>query len=153
MPVPMSGVLSPVEIWDEVLSAGLPLFGVAVDDAHHDFEFSPDRHNPGRGWVMVEAESCGQSDIVEAMADGRFYASTGVCLDELKSCPDEISMRIRPRGNAILVTQFIGANGKVYEEIVGLEPVYRPTGDEGYVRAWIRSSGGGQAWSQPVFLD
>ena len=102
---------------------------------------------------MVEAESCEHSDIVEAMAAGRFYASTGVYLDELISRPEEISIRVRPNDNAITATQFVGAGGVVHCEIIGPEPVYRPTGDEGYVRAWVRSSGGGQAWSQPVFLD
>lgn len=152
-PVPLDDVFSPVEIWDRVLTAGLPLFGVAVDDSHHYHDFGPDRYNPGRGWVMVEAEAPQQAAIVDSLASGRFYSSTGVFLDELNLHQDEISLRIRPRGNAIMVTQFIGADGRVFHETVGHESVYRPTGDEGYIRAWIRSSGGAEAWTQPLFLD
>ncbi|MGH2567936.1 MAG: PHP domain-containing protein, partial [Bacteroidota bacterium] len=42
------------EIWDYLLTSGKRIYGIAVDDAHHfEGEFSPDRANPGRGWVSV----------------------------------------------------------------------------------------------------
>ena len=41
------------EVWDLLLTEGKRLYGIAVDDAHHfQGEFSPDRVNPGRGWVV-----------------------------------------------------------------------------------------------------
>src|SRR4029079_5223667 len=49
------GVVPPTEqMWDELLSAGMRVFGVAVDDAHNfRQEFSIDRANPGRAWVVA----------------------------------------------------------------------------------------------------
>ncbi len=82
-PIPMPGHITPSQIWDHVLSAGVPIFGVASDDSHHYHDFTPDMHNPGRGWVMVESDTLESESIVEAMASGRFYSSTGVYLDEL----------------------------------------------------------------------
>ena len=152
-PIPIPGFLSPSQIWDNVLSAGVPIFGVASDDSHHYHDFSPERDNPGRGWVMVEAESLEADSVVEAMATGRFYSSTGVFLSKLIQSTDEISLKIRKKGDSIFITKFIGASGVVHEEQVGREVAYRPTGEESYIRAHVFSSDGLQAWTQPVFLS
>ena len=152
-PIPVPGLLSPSQIWDRVLSAGVPIFGVASDDSHHYHDFSPDMDNPGRGWVMVEAEGLENEAVVEAMAAGRFYSSTGVFLGELSESADEISLKIRRRADSIFLTRFVGRDGKVYDEQVGREVSYYPTGDEGYIRAHVMSSNGLQAWTQPIFLS
>jgi len=62
-------------------------------------------------------------------------------------------VEVRSQRHLIMVTQFIGKDGFVYQETVGDSASYRPTGDEGYVRAAIRSSDGTQVWTQPVFLE
>ena len=152
-PVPVPGFLSPSQIWDNVLSAGVPIFGVASDDSHHYHDFSPEMDNPGRGWVMVEAQAIEAEAVTEALATGRFYSSTGVFLNGLSESADEISLKIRGRGDSIFITKFIGANGVVHAERIGREVEYRPTGEEGYIRAYIFSSDGLQAWTQPVFLQ
>lgn len=151
--IPIPGFLSPSEIWDKALSAGVPIFGVASDDSHHYYDFSPEMHNPGRGWVMVEAEALEADAITEALATGHFYSSTGVFLNGLAESADEISLEIRGRGASIFVTKFIGADGVVYDERVGRKVAYRPSGEEGYIRAHVFSSDGFQAWTQPVFLS
>lgn len=151
-PVPIPGFLSPSEIWDNVLSADISIFGVASDDSHEYHDFSPDLSNPGRGWVMVESEELGTEAVVEAMAEGRFYSSTGVFLYELKASVDEVSLKIRRKADSIFLTRFIGRDGTLYGEQVGREVSYQPTGDEGYIRAHILSSDGFQAWTQPTFL-
>ena len=152
-PIPIPGFLSPSQIWDKALSAGVPIFGVASDDSHHYHDFSPDMDNPGRGWVMVEADALETEAVVEAMSAGRFYSSTGVFLSELSASADEIALKIRQSSDSLFVTRFIGTDGKVYGERVGREVSYRPTGDEGYVRAHVFSSNGLQAWTQPTFLS
>ena len=152
-PIPVPGFLSPSQIWDKVLSAGVPIFGVASDDSHHYHDFSPDMDNPGRGWVMVESEALETEAVVEAMSKGRFYSSTGVFLSELSESADEIALKIRQSSDSLFVTRFIGRDGKVYGERLGREVSYRPTGDEGYVRAHVFSSNGLQAWTQPTFLS
>jgi predicted metal-dependent phosphoesterase TrpH len=66
------------EIWDYLLSNGKLIFGVATDDSHHYKKFSSLLSNPGRGWIMVKAESRVQADILDNFAKGNFYSSTGV---------------------------------------------------------------------------
>ena len=140
------------EIWDGVLSAGRPIFGVATDDAHHYSDFSYLRANPGRGWLMVHALELTSDAIVEAMASGAFYPSTGVTLTGLQLAQDRISFGIEQEHSCIYATRFIGRNGRLLAESAGNEAEYRPRGNEGYVRATISSSSGAKAWTQPVFL-
>jgi hypothetical protein len=151
-PVPVPELFSPSEMWDHVLTAGVILFGVASDDSHHYHDFAPEMDNPGRGWVMVEGEALEADAVVEAMAQGKFYSSTGIYIEKLAASPDEIKLELRPKRDLIQVTQFIGKDGEVLQETVGTEASYRPTGNEGYIRAAIRSSDGLQAWTQPVFI-
>ena len=140
-------------IWDRVLSAGKPIFGVATDDSHNYKDFHPDLSNPGRGWLMVRAGTLSQDAIVEALASGEFYASTGVVLDDLQTSDDTISLSIEQYHDFIYTTRFIGRNGHVYGEIVGTQAEYSVRGDEGYVRTSVTSSSGPRAWIQPVFLS
>ena len=101
---------------------------------------------------MVESDGLESEAVVEAMADGRFYSSTGVFLGELKASPDQISLKIRPHSDSIFLTSFIGKDGKIHDQQIGREVSYSPTGDECYIRAHVTSSNGLQAWTQPVFL-
>lgn len=108
--------------------------------------------NPGRGWVVVHAEELVSEAIVEGLASGNFYASTGVELTDLKSSSQLVSLRIEQQSTFIYTTTFIGRDAKTYAETTGLEASYEPTGSEGYIRAVVKSSSGSKAWTQPVFL-
>ena len=146
------GKASYEEIWDGVLSAGCAIFGVATDDSHNYKDFHPGMSNPGRGWVVVQAEELVSEAIVEGLASGNFYASTGVELTDLKSSSQLVSLRIEQQSDFVYTTSFIGRDAKTYAETTGLEASYEPMGAEGYIRAVVKSSSGGKAWTQPVFL-
>ncbi|MGH8874786.1 MAG: CehA/McbA family metallohydrolase [Acidimicrobiia bacterium] len=137
------------EMWDGLLSRGLRLWGMGVDDAHHFKAWGPHLSNPGRGWVMVRADQLTGAAIVAAIEAGDFYISTGVGLEHL-STEGGIEVRIAPLGDFRFQTQFVGQDGKVLAEADSLEASYRLR-THGYVRARIRSSGGAMAWTQPVF--
>ena len=141
------------EIWDGVLSAGRPIYGVATDDSHNYKEFRPDLSNPGRGWLMVRAERLSQDAIIDSIVSGDFYASTGVVLSELRISEREIFLSMEPLYDAVFTTRFIGREGHVYAEATGAEASYAARGDEGYIRASVSSSTGPRAWTQPLFLS
>ncbi|MGH7505934.1 MAG: CehA/McbA family metallohydrolase, partial [Longimicrobiales bacterium] len=104
------------EIWDHLLTGGKRIYGIAVDDAHHfTGEFSPARANPGRGWVVVHADTLAAVEILRRMEAGEFYATTGVELDDLVITPTTIEIRIRQHQNFKYTTEFIGAGGRVLE--------------------------------------
>ena len=139
------------QIWDSVLSAGRVIFGVATDDSHNYHDFTPGHSNPGRGWVMVEADELTQDAIVGGLATGRFYASTGVALTRLECSAEGIALEIEEGLHIVYTTQFTGKGGEVLAESTGLTAEYEAVGDEEYVRATVVSSSGPSAWTQPVF--
>ena len=147
------GKPSTEEMWDLVLSAGTVIFGTATDDSHNYHDFTPDKSNPGRGWVVVRATELTVDAIVDGLATGQFYSSTGVNLTDLWIEPESIELGIEPNRSAIFVTTFSGRDGEVLQETEGLEASYQITGEEGYVRATVRSSSGPHAWTQPVFVS
>ena len=139
------------EMWDLVLSAGTIIFGTATDDSHNYHDYTPDASNPGRGWVVVNAPELTVNAIVDGLATGNFYSSNGITLTHLTITAESIDIQIEPYRSTIYVTNFSGLNGETLAEVEGHIASYHIKGDEGYIRATIRSSGGTRAWTQPVF--
>ncbi len=147
------GHFSTEQIWDKVLSSGKPIFGVAADDSHNYRDFSPSHSNPGRGWVMVKSAALTKESILEALAEGNFYSSTGVTLNKLGVSQKGISLEIAQERDFIYTTRFTTVDGELLAEVSGLKADYRATGDETYIRATIANSAGTRAWTQPVFSN
>lgn len=141
------------EVWDFLLTSGMRIYGIAVDDAHHfKGEFGPTRSNPGKGWVVIRARSLNAREIIDNLEAGQFYASTGVELEDVTVEPDKIEVRIRQRSSFKYRTEFIGSGGRVLSVSWENTAVYKLKGDELYVRAKVSDSGGSVAWVQPVFV-
>lgn len=145
-----------------------PLYGVATDDSHH--YHGRGTVSPGRGWVMVRAETLDADALLAAMRRGDFYASTGVTLRDVRYSPETgtIEIEIEPDADATFTTRFIGTRagfdphsepvldeqgqaldvtrrystdiGAVLATTAGTRAAYRLKGDELYVRATITSS-------------
>jgi hypothetical protein len=92
--------------WDGVLSAGHLIYGLAVDDCHgiSRIEFNS-------GWVVVFAATNSKSDILTALGNGNFYATTGNDIG-VKQVGDTIHAASSWFSNI----QFIGQNGAVLKE-------------------------------------
>jgi hypothetical protein len=158
-------------IWDEVLSSGTLLYGVAADDAHsfQRLGVPTAMSAPGRAWVMVRAPELSAEAIAGAMERGDFYASTGVELADYKVSEKAITVAVKPFSRSKYDVVFIGKGGRVLKQMPidpdlsgslptsRLEPVAPPAvyelrGDEGYVRAKVLESNGAMAWTQPVMV-
>lgn len=141
------------EIWDDVLSSGKLLYGIAVDDAHHfKRPWDPSASKPGRGWVVVRAPRLAAPDVLQALERGDFYASTGVELADIVSTAQRVTITIKADASSKYRVRFIGKNGKVLSEVTTNPAVYDVRGDEGYVRAKVLESNGKAAWVQPIML-
>jgi hypothetical protein len=155
------------EMWDRVLSHGHLLYGVAADDAHDYESFAPfasprgpaPRANPGLAWIMVKASELTTASILEALAAGNFYATTGVELLSYESdaegirltLPKSYRYTVEVPGELRYRTYFIGEGGRVLTLDESLTPEYVFEGTELYVRARVEASDGTKAWTQPVF--
>jgi hypothetical protein len=171
--------LSTEEIWDSLLTAGMKIYGVASDDAHHFHTIDSAYSNPGRGWVMVNADELTPVAVTNAMNKGKFYASSGVFLEELiisdysikiivdeKKTNNEISIN-KINGNLSedssegIFIEFIGEAGKILSTLNSSSVTYNFDRSQKYTRAKIivrRKNSFGKiaefyAWTQPVFID
>jgi len=144
-------------LWDQVLTRGTLVYGLATDDSHH-FDDAGERAKIGkhayvgdRAWIMVRAEKS-ISSLRKAVEKGDFYATTGVVLEKLETGRERISLRIKSTHPPV-TTRFIGREGRELHSVRGLEASYTPRGDEGYVRAVVSDDAGRKAWVQPVMLS
>ncbi|HET8775044.1 MAG TPA: CehA/McbA family metallohydrolase [Thermoanaerobaculia bacterium] len=136
-------------MWDELLTAGHRVWGVAVDDSHHlKRPWDTDVALPGKAWVVVRAQQADGKSILGALERGEFYASTGVELEDFGPA----SVKVKEKNLAHYRIQFIGAKGRVLQETLGTSASYKVRGGEGYVRAKVIDSNGRCAWTQPVFI-
>ncbi len=165
------------QLWDIALSLRLHagsreiLYGLATDDTHDYYVTEPSAANAGRGWIHVLAADLNPNTITAAINSGRFYASSGVTLEEVSMGPGQYTVKIQPEPGLTFTTQFFGtrrgfdatatprkdAQGKElknvtaqYGESIGallFETTENPAtyplqGDELYVRARVVSSKG-----------
>ncbi|MFT3698141.1 MAG: hypothetical protein QM831_33680 [Kofleriaceae bacterium] len=136
------------QLWDDVLSRGITLWGIASDDAH-DYP-SPAHHHKmkwpaGGGWVVVKARRDGKA-ILDALAAGHFYSSTGVVLDRAEVDHDELVIQADPHGTYEI--RWI-ENGVVVATDHGTS-AHRAVPASGYLRADIVRDDGAMAWVEPV---
>lgn len=145
------GVPGLEEAWDAILTSGVLLYGIAVDDAHTFKQpGNPDVAGPGRGWVVVRAPRLEARALMEALDRGDFYASTGVELEDYRATARQMTVSVKPRGESKYRIQFIGKGGRLLHEVAEPAATYDIRGDEGYVRAKVIESNGRYAWCQPV---
>jgi hypothetical protein len=136
--------------WDDLLAAGCRLWGLAVDDAH----WRDGDHDAGLGWVWVKADALTPAAILDALARGAFYASSGPELYDLRLEGDRVWMRCSP----VVTVDFVG-NGRLSRRIAAppgetlTEASYRLRREQRYVRVACQDAQGGWAWSNPIFLD
>ena len=132
-------------LWDAALARGAILWGVASDDAH-DYE-GRGKYPPGGGWVMVRARRDPRA-ILDALAAGRFYASSGVVLERAEVEGDELAVAVDPAASGSYTIDFI-ENGRRVESVHG-RFARRRVPAAGYVRAVVTRSDGRRAWVQPA---
>ena len=139
--------------WDTILSHGVLLYGIAVDDAHHFKDpGNPKLAGPGRGWVVVRSRELTARAILDAMERGDFYASTGVELTDYQVTATGMTVTVKKESYAKYRVQFIGRGGQILSEALDSPATYTFRGNEGYVRARVLESNGRVAWLQPAMI-
>ncbi len=129
-------------LWDAALARGATLWGVASDDAHH--YDGGGKYPAGGAWVMVKARRDPQA-ILDALASGHFYASTGVVLERADVERGDLVVEIAASDPGRSIT-FI-ENGK--RTTAPGKTARHPVPANGYVRAVVERADGAKAWIQP----
>ena len=84
--------------WDELLEAGRLCFGIAADDSHHP-GFDSDL-----AWVWLRVPERSQDAVLEALASGCFYSSTGPVIHGVRVEDGLVEVRCSPCRTVTLCT-------------------------------------------------
>lgn len=132
-------------LWDEILTSGGRIWGVATDDFHCQYT------TPGHGWVSVQIPETEENVtwplIVAQLKAGAFYASTYPTFEYIRLDAEQLSAATDRHTRSMRV---IGPGGQVLYEVDGSKLTWSVEPDLAYFRLEA-VSGIKRAWSQPFF--
>ncbi|MCX5758154.1 MAG: CehA/McbA family metallohydrolase [Candidatus Hydrogenedentes bacterium] len=130
--------------WDQLLAAGKRVWGFAHDDCHRAEDL-------GIAWLMLQSREQTPDGVVDALRNGRFYASTGVAITSIRVRENHIRVETGAPCRISALSDYgyrrAMADGTVIEFEVPPNPRYT------YIRVECAGNYGRMAWTQPFFLD
>lgn len=139
--------------WDQLLSGGSRLSGVASDD-NHNHSLPDDSFG---GWICVNAPALTHDDIVRGILDGHFYSSSGPVIHQIGVKDGRVFVECEPVHHINFVAGgkiALGASVWSVDGSNGLRNAsYELRGRETYVRVECVDAAGRAAWSNPIFPD
>lgn len=106
--------ISTEEMWDLINISYLEkkkpiMYGLATDDSHHYHQKDSKWSNAGRGWVMVQADTLSAISLIDALENGKFYATTGVELEKLNSEDGVLTVSVTEEAGVSYTITFMGS--------------------------------------------
>lgn len=153
----LAGEAKATDRWDRLLSQGWRVFGHATDDQHEPDDYFI-------GWNQVQwplATAVTAAGIVDALATGRFYASTGVTIHTIGVSADGQTIQVATDADEI---RWITHEGRIFKKSRSQEDtltlaefrqnkVVHSLGERAtYVRIECLGPGNAAAWSQPFWI-
>jgi hypothetical protein len=134
--------------WDQLLSAGIRVLGVAVDDVH-------DGESMCGGWINVKTHARDAKSILGALKNGCFYSSTGVDIEQVHIEDGLVYVKSAcPVREIVFMSSTPDAGGKLVRAARGsiIEAEYCLTGKEDYLRIELTDYHCRKAWTNPFFF-
>ncbi|MCC7147218.1 MAG: CehA/McbA family metallohydrolase [Phycisphaeraceae bacterium] len=138
----LDGSAYALDKWDMLLSAGRRVWGFANDDSHAPGDVA-------LGWNVAYVTDRSTQGILDALIAGRFYASTGVVISDLRVERDTITLRADNAQRIIALQQV----GKRFAAADGPELRITVPPDAKYVRFECWGQGEQFTWTQPFFIE
>ncbi len=143
---PYSGLLV-----DMIAGAGCCPPLVATDDTHYY------TGEEGRGFIMVEADAVevaggGMAGIMQAIRDGRFYASQGPEIHLTRHDDQTLHLTCSPCEKIVFLSNIVWTRGRVTRGEGLTEATYTLNPGDTFVRAEVTDMDGRCAWSQIITL-
>lgn len=142
------------QAYDEMLRAGTRLFCLATDDNHNRCAPGEPGCDSFGGYTMLKLPRLTYADVIRALKNGDFYATTGPELRELYLADGAVHAQCSPVEKIYMITagrhcqMELAPNGQTVSEAV-----FPLDGDEGYIRVECRDAAGRRAYSNAYFLD
>jgi len=136
--------------YDHALSAGIRWLAFAVDDCHNV------RRDAGRAWIMVKADACTRNAVLDAIRNGRFYASTGPEIHSLSLKRAVLEIECSPVRKVVWHCE--GPFGiAIHAGRKNITRAQQPlTGwmrKARYLRVEVTDARGRKAWSNPIYQN
>jgi len=137
--------------WDNLLSSGKRILGLAVDDAHgRESHLLP--RDWCKAWINVKAASLSADNIMSSIREGLFYSSTGPKITNVVVHHGEIRVETSPARSVSFVSNTaLGAKRTSRGNLLG-GASYKLRGGERYVRVEVTDDRGRKAWTNPIFF-
>lgn len=132
-----------MQLWDEILDAGVMYNAIAVDDIHklaHAF----------KGWTMIAAEECSAPEIMDALRNGNYYASQGPEIHRLSFENGIFTAEFTPCRDAILMSNRHFGYGLTDGAFTSLSFDTSNWPKDNYIRLQLTDADGKFAWSNPL---
>ena len=133
------------DCWDQLLAAGEQCWGYANDDAHYPWQVA-------RAWNVVQVDRQSPEAILESLRTGRFYASTGVTVESIRSSGNQLHIETSDATEIQLYSDY----GVLQQTCPGSSATFRLPeqlvhgSDHTYVRIECVGRGSERAWLQPM---
>jgi hypothetical protein len=134
--------------WDSVLSKHPDFLGFATDDSH----FVPGQQYWKGGWIMVNAASCNQEEILYNIRRGNFYASQGPEFKNIECSQNTVRIETSPVAYIRLIgPRMAGAWIKARENETIEKAEFELPADWPYARLEIEDRDGKRSWTNPLW--
>lgn len=128
--------------WDMLLDKGRRVWEYANDDCHLPV------NDVGLGWNVVYAASKTLPDIVAALRNGRFYASTGVSISNIDVDGSKVRIETENAERIVAIREVGKRFAQVDSNAIEIEIPPKAK----YVRFECWGAGESFAWTQPLFI-
>lgn len=127
--------------WDQLLTSGQHVLGIAVDDAHT-------AANRNKAWVVVYSSNNSSAALVQSLRTGNFIATQG---PNIRVTVDGLTIMAATESPSLI--EFVKMNGVAAASATGATSAsYTVRGDELYIRIRVtRDSDGKKAWTNPIW--
>ena len=141
-------------IYDRMLRSGQRLGCVATDDCHDSFPIGHPRNDSFGGWTYIFAESLTYENIIKAMENGDYYASTGPEIYEISYEDGKVKVKTSDARSISLTTGGRRAeNVKAARGEAVTEAEFTVDPEDKYIRITVKDNEGHPANSRAYFLD
>jgi hypothetical protein len=141
------------QAYDEMLRVqpNVPLFCLATDDNHNNHDAGDPAYGSFGGWVWVDSPSLSYADVMAALKNGNFYATTGPEIHDYALNNNTLTLRCDPCELIIVHTQDRRCRIKKGPGLT--EATFTLKGDEGYVRITCRDADKKDAVTNAMWLS
>lgn len=142
------------QAYDEILRQGVRLFCLATDDNHNSYPVDDPLCDSFGGATMLKMPTLTYDNVITALKNGDFYATTGPEINSLYIEGNKIYVECSPVKKIYVATEgrrckhLSAKNGECITSAV-----FDLIGDEGYIRIDCEDANRAHAYSRAYFLD